>query len=70
MEQGTVKWYSESRGIGIIVCDHGAREIAVTHFAIACDGFKMLYEGQRVRFEIVETAKGPAASGVANEDEM
>ena len=69
MEHGTVKWYSESRGAGIIVCDHGRREIAVTHSAIAGDGFKILYEGQRVRFEIMETAKGPAASGVTMDEE-
>jgi CspA family cold shock protein len=69
MELGTVKWYSESRGAGVIVCDHGRKEIAVTHSAIACEGFKILYQGQRVRFEIMETAKGPAASGVTIEGE-
>ena len=70
MEQGTVKWYSESRGTGIIVCDNGRKEISVTHSAIAGDGFKILYEGQQVRFEITETAKGPAASGVTVDKEV
>jgi CspA family cold shock protein len=69
MEHGTVKWYSESRGAGIIVCDNGRREIAVAHSAIAGDGFKVLHEGQRVRFDITETSKGPAASGVTADEE-
>jgi CspA family cold shock protein len=64
MEHGTVKWYSESRGAGIIVCDHGLKELGVTHSAIVDEGFKILYEGQRVWFEIVETAKGSSASRV------
>jgi cold shock protein len=64
VEHGTVKWYSESRGVGIIVCDTGLKELAVTHSAIVDEGFKILYEGQRVRFEIVETAKGSSASSV------
>jgi CspA family cold shock protein len=64
MEYGTVKWYNESRGAGIILCDEGGRELAVTHSSIFCEGFKILYSGQRVGFEITETAKGPAASGV------
>jgi CspA family cold shock protein len=64
MEHGTVKWYSESRGAGIIVRDNGLKELAVTHSAIVDEGFKILYEGQRVWFEIMETAKGPAASDV------
>jgi CspA family cold shock protein len=69
MEYGTVKWYNESRGAGIIVWDHGRKEIAVTHSAIACDGFKILYEGQQVRFDIIETAKGMTAANVATEFE-
>jgi cold shock protein len=69
MHHGTVKWYSESRGKGIIIGDRAddeaaANELSVSHQAIVSPGFKILYEGQRVSFEIVQTAKGPAASRV------
>jgi cold shock protein len=69
MEHGTVKWYSESRGTGIIVSDNGSGELAVTHSSISGDGFKMLHEGQRVRFDVVRTAKGRAAANVVAEPE-
>jgi cold shock protein len=65
MEYGTVTWYSESRGEGSIICDDGSgRQIRVTHSSIECEGFKILHEGQRVTFEIVGTAHGPAAASV------
>jgi CspA family cold shock protein len=68
METGVVKWYSESRGRGIIVSDLGKRQVNVSPSGIASPGFKILYEGQRVRFEIVQTAKGPAAVKVIAEE--
>jgi cold shock protein len=69
MEYGTVKWYNETRGAGSIVCDEDGKELAVTHASIMCDGFKILYEGQRVGFEIVRTSTGPAAARVKPFDE-
>jgi cold shock protein len=69
MEKGTVKWYSESRGAGCIVCDDGGKELPVMHSSIDCDGFKILHEGQRVEFEIVGTVNGLAASCVRPCDE-
>jgi cold shock protein len=64
MQYGTVKWYSESRGVGCIVCDDGGRELPVMHSSIDCDGFKVLLEGQRVAFDVAGTANGPAAARV------
>jgi CspA family cold shock protein len=64
VEYGTVKWYDEQRGTGSIVRDEGGRELTVAHSSIACDGFKVLFEGQRVEFEIAGTATGPAAVNV------
>jgi CspA family cold shock protein len=69
MEYGTVKWYSESRGAGIIVSDNGSAELKVTHSSISGEGFKMLQEGQRVRFDVIRTAKGMTAANVMTEFE-
>jgi CspA family cold shock protein len=38
--------------------------VFVDHSAIMMDGFKTLSEGQKVEFEIVQGAKGPAAEKV------
>jgi cold shock protein len=64
MQYGTVKWYNEGQGRGIIVPDNGVRELAVIHADIAGDGFKILYDGQRVMFEVGETNHGLAARSV------
>ena len=62
MQYGIVKWYNEGQGRGVIVSDEGLKEVLVTHSAITGEGFKVLNEGQRVRFDIVETARGAAAA--------
>jgi CspA family cold shock protein len=64
MRYGIVKWYNEGQGRGIIVPDDGSRELMVVHSDIAGEGFKVLFQGQRVRFEAGETKRGPAARNV------
>jgi CspA family cold shock protein len=64
MQYGVVKWYSEGQGRGIIVPDDDVREFTVAHSDIVSDGFKILYEGQRVRFEVGETKRGLVARNV------
>ena len=62
-EQGTVKWFNESKGYGFIVREHGA-DVFVHHAAIIGEGFKTLHEGDRVTFEVVEGPKGLQAKNV------
>jgi len=63
MTEGTVKWFNDSKGFGFIQQD-GGKDVFVHHSAIQASGFKSLQEGQRVKFDIVDGAKGPAAANV------
>ncbi|EIY0853199.1 TPA: cold-shock protein [Acinetobacter baumannii] len=60
---GTVKWFNETKGFGFIQQDTGPDVFA--HFKeISSSGFKTLYEGQRVSFNIAQGQKGPAATNI------
>jgi cold shock protein len=65
MAEGTVKWFNESKGFGFIQQDQGG-DVFVHHTAIQAQGFKTLAEGERVRFDVVEGQKGPAAQNVVS----
>ncbi len=62
MENGTVKWFNESKGFGFITQDNGGPDVFIHYTAIGGDGFKTLNEGDQVEFEIAEGPKGPQAS--------
>ncbi|MDW7771987.1 MAG: cold-shock protein [Desulfobulbaceae bacterium] len=66
MAEGTVKWFNESKGFGFIQQDNGDGDVFVHHTAIQAQGFKTLAEGERVRFDVVQGQKGPAAQNVVS----
>ncbi len=63
MANGIVKWFNEKKGYGFIEQEDGP-DVFVHHSEINASGFKNLKEGERVRFDIEQGEKGPAAVNV------
>ena len=63
-ENGTVKWFNDSKGYGFIQRESG-KDVFV-HFGaikIEGDGYRTLKEGQAVEFTVTESEKGLTATG-------
>ena len=64
-EQGTVKWFNDSKGFGFI--QRATGEDVFVHFrAILGEGYRSLKEGQAVEFVVTEGDKGLQAEEVSN----
>ena len=63
MENGTVKWFNESKGFGFISRENGS-DVFVHYSSIAGNGFKSLFEGDSVSFDLEDSSKGPKAVNV------
>ncbi len=57
MNNGTVKWFNESKGFGFICREDGGDDVFVHFSAIKADGFKTLAEGQKVSFDVEQDPK-------------
>jgi CspA family cold shock protein len=58
-----VKWFNEKKGYGFISGDDGT-DVFVHFSSIKKDGFKTLYEGDEVEFEVSQGPKGLQATDV------
>jgi CspA family cold shock protein len=58
MANGIVKWFNSSKGYGFIEQEDGPDA------GINATGFKSLYEGDSVTFDIEQGPKGPSATNV------
>ena len=61
--EGTVKWFNDRKGFGFIEYP-GGNDVFVHYTAIQAEGRKTLREGQKVKFDIKESDKGPQAENV------
>ena len=61
--RGTVKWFSQEKGYGFLQ-QEGGPDVFVHHSGIEGTGFKVLYEGEEVEFEIITADKGLKAHNV------
>ncbi len=62
-ETGTVKWFDDKKGYGMITRSGGA-DAFVHHTSIVAEGRKSLAEGDTVTFDVVEGPKGLQAKNV------
>ena len=62
--QGTVKWFSSSKGYGFLTWPEGPKDVFVHFSAIQTQGYKTLEEGQRVEFDVTSGPKGLKAENV------
>ena len=60
---GTVKWFNDAKGFGFITTE-GGEDVFVHFTAIQGNGFRSLFEGAQVEFEVVQGPKGLQASNV------
>ena len=60
---GTVKWFNAKKGFGF-VSDEEGNDVFVHFSALQMDGFKVLDEGDKVEFEVINGEKGPQAANV------
>lgn len=61
--RGTVKWFNSQKGYGFIT-DLEGNDVFVHYSGLNMKGFKSLYEGQSVTFDVIDTEKGKQAVNV------
>jgi cold shock protein len=63
-ETGSVKWFSRLKGYGFINPDQGGQEVFVHYSAIRGEGYRNLFEGDKVEYDKIDQGKGPQAQNV------
>ena len=63
MARGKVKWFNSKKGIGFITGDDG-KDVFVHYSAIKGKGYKVIYPGQIVEYNVVETKYGVQSADV------
>ncbi|RKX69725.1 cold-shock protein [candidate division WOR-3 bacterium] len=61
---GVVKWFDGRKGFGFITKEDGSGDVFVHYSDVLGDGYRTLREGDRVKFEIVNSPKGEKAVSV------
>ncbi len=64
MVYGKVKWFDGKKGYGFLEKEDGTGDVFVHYQDIIGDGYRVLREGERVKFEITQSPKGDKAAKV------
>ncbi len=68
MVNGTVKWFNSRKGYGFITPDgtpeDANADVFVHHTNIKMEGFRVLYQGDKVKFDIEDGQKGKEARNI------
>lgn len=64
MTTGTVKWFNDDMGFGLVTPDNGREDLFAHHSEIDMSGFKVLKKDQKVAFEVTRIAGGREASHI------
>ncbi len=62
-EVGSIKWFDGKKGFGFINRENGD-DVFVHYSAIEGEGYRVLKDGQKVEFEVVQGKKGLEASNL------
>ncbi|MBC8095347.1 MAG: cold-shock protein [Akkermansiaceae bacterium] len=63
MASGKVKWFDNQKGFGFIAQESG-QDVFVHFSCIQQQGFRTLFEGDEVVFDIISSERGPKAENV------
>ncbi|MGI4978450.1 MAG: cold shock domain-containing protein [Janthinobacterium lividum] len=61
---GTVKWYNPRKGFGFITPGSGGKDVFVHASTLERAGLTQLTDGQTVRMQVIQGAKGPEAASL------
>ena len=61
--QGTVKWFNTVKGYGFITPDDGTPDAFVHITAVQESGLRLIVEGQRLKYQMIESKNGKLAAG-------
>ena len=63
MNTGVVKWFNTVKGYGFISPDDGSPDAFVHITAVQESGLRLIVEGQRIEYEMIESRNGKLAAG-------
>ena len=63
MASGKIKWFDNQKGFGFIAQDSG-QDVFVHFSSIQQKGFRTLFQGDDVTFDIIPSDRGPKAQNV------
>jgi CspA family cold shock protein len=63
MASGKVKWFDNQKGFGFIAQESG-QDVFVHFTSIQQKGYRTLFEGDEVSFDILSSERGPKAQNV------